>query len=124
MYAYEEKKQPSILKLILTVAIFIAVAMYGIISLSTGDPLWFYTTFDAQPATITVYCYGQETVLTPGSQDFDQLTAIFNENFSGYKNWDSLSMSEDTWSYYQTSDAMMLIVYVSMAFGTFSGLKD
>ena len=111
MYQYEEKKKPSVLKLIFNVLFFIAFAMFSIITISTGDPLWFSTAFNEQPNEIMVYCYGENVTITPNNPHYNELTSLFNENFSGYKNWDSLSLSEDTWEYYQNSEDMVVLIF-------------
>ena len=38
------------------------------------------------------------------------VTEVFNTTLSGYKNWDSLNLSEETWKDYQTHAKMMTLV--------------
>lgn len=110
MYQPQRKKQPSLLNLFGTMIVFVAVVGFTMMSLTTGDPLWFWPVFDAQPEQITIYCYGEGIVLQPGTEVFTELTALLNDNLSGSKNWDSLSMSLDTWNDYQTRQDMMTLV--------------
>ena len=110
MYEQSQKQLPSIWGLVRTTFIILVVIVYLMMTLNTGDALWFWTTFEETPSAIKMYCYGEEKDLTPGSKEFTDLTAIFNENFSGYKNWDSLSMSENTWADYQVNDQFATLV--------------
>lgn len=110
MYTYQQKKKPSLLNLFGTAAVFIVIAVFAMVSLNTGDFLWFWPFFDETPAQITVYCYGKDVALQPGSAAFIELTTIFNENLSGYKNWDSTTMSEESWEDYQTFDQFATLV--------------
>ncbi|MBI4770500.1 MAG: hypothetical protein HY784_08855, partial [Chloroflexi bacterium] len=76
---------------------------------STEDLLWFWPRFDARPSAITVHCYGQDVYPAIGSQQFNQLTALVNEQISGYKNWDSLGISDATYQDYLSSPQMMTL---------------
>ena len=112
MQAYQEKhqKQPSILNLIVITRVILVVIAYAILSLSTNDMLWFWPVFAETPSDITVYCYGDPVKIQSGTQEFNELATIFNESFSGYKNWDSLSMSLISWQDYQTNPAFATLV--------------
>lgn len=98
MYTQRQKEQPSILKLLLTIVGVCVAGAFGAISFSTGDLLWFYWEFDETPESITLNCYGEIQELTADDPEFADLTNIFNEVFSGEKNWDTLSMSPETLS--------------------------
>ena len=106
---YDQPSQASLTNLFGTVAIFMVVAAYGFMALNTEDPLWFYPKFEETPEEIVVFCYGNEIVLEPGSATFSELNSLVNEAISGRKNWDSLSMSDDTYAYYHTSSEMMVL---------------
>jgi hypothetical protein len=45
----------------------------------------------------------------PGSTQFNKLTDLVNDSISGSKNWDGTTLSEESYSYYQTSDDVMVI---------------
>jgi hypothetical protein len=107
-------KQPSIIALFATVFGFILIAFFSILTLSTGDALWFWPVFAETPEQITVQCYGTPIAVAAHSAHFAEITAIFNENLSGYKNWDSLSMSDETYAAYQ-ADPTMLVVFMHYA---------
>lgn len=111
MYAYQNRqKQPSIMGMFATVGIILVIVFYAMVSMNTGDPLWFYPVFSEMPASVTVLCYGEEVDVHPNSAEFGTLTEIFNQHFSGYKNWDSLSMSQTSWADYQTNDQFATLV--------------
>jgi hypothetical protein len=106
---YDQPSQPSLTNLFSTVIVFMIVVAYGFVSLNTEDALWFWPKFEETPQEIVVFCYGSEKVIEPGSSQFLELTALANESISGRKNWDSLSMSDDTYIYYQTSSDMLVL---------------
>lgn len=91
-------------------AILVIVPLvYFIIALNTGDLLWASATFDAQPVSIAIHCFGQDIVLEPGSEQFTALTEMVNESLSGRKRWDSLSLSDETYQDYQNHPDMMTL---------------
>ena len=106
---HEQHSQPSLGNLLGTVIIFMIVAAYGFISLNTEDALWFLTKFEETPEEIVVFCYGTEKVVEPGTKQFTDLTALVNAAISGRKNWDSLSMSDETYTYYQNDSAVLVL---------------
>lgn len=110
MYTYQQKKKPSLLNLFGSVAVFLVFALFAMVSIGTGDILWFWPFFDETPAQITVYCYGKDVALQPGSAAFNELTTIFNESLSGFKNWDNTTMSVESWEDYQTFDQFATLV--------------
>ncbi len=126
-----ETPKPSILNLFLTLVIFVTAAAYGMIALSTGDALWFWSKFNKQPSSITLQCSGTQKVVSQNSPHFAALTHLVNEGLSGDKNWDSLSMSQDTYEYFQTSDAVTVLemhyaapVRISSIYKYFSSVEN
>lgn len=106
---YDQPSQPSLTGLIGTVLIFMVVAAYGFMALNTEDAMWFWPKFEETPAEIVIFCYGEPKVLSQGSEQLTELTTLINETISGPKNWDTLSMSDETYANYQTgTDAMVL----------------
>lgn len=79
------------------------------IALSTGDVLWIWPSFNEQPVEIVVHCYGRDLHLSPGSEHFAALTRMLNQNLSGPKRWDQLTMSQETYRDYRTSPNMMAL---------------
>ena len=106
-----QQNSPSLLSLFGTVIVFVIIAGYGMVSLSTEDPLWFVPIFDEQASDITLYCRGNMMTFDSTSPHRVALNNMINENLSGMKNWDSLTMSADTYEYYRTSDAVIVLEY-------------
>ena len=104
-----ESNSPSLLSLFGTIGVFLIVAVYGFISLNTEDFLWWKTSFEETPEQFVVNCYGDLQTIAAGETHFNELTGLVNSTLSGRKNWDSLSMSEDTYAYYQESDAVVVL---------------
>lgn len=111
MYEYQEKKQPSVITLILISSVIIVVIMFSILSMATGDVLWFWPVFDETPIGISLYCYGDKIALDPESALYPQLSLAFNETMSEYKNWDSLTMSDSSWADYQSNDQFTTLIF-------------
>ncbi len=105
----QKRNEPSIIQLMLTAGSVLVMLLYLGIALNTEDAIWFWRPFVEQPYEIIVHCYGEDSVMRPGTPDHDALTAMFNEQISGTKNWDSITMSDDTYDYYQTSDAVLSV---------------
>lgn len=103
------RSDPSIKNLVVIVVLVLAAAFYMMTSFGTGDWLWFNPNFSEIPQAIVVHCYGDDVEITPGSPYFNPLTTIVNENLSGKKRWDPLSMSESTYEDYQTHPKMKTI---------------
>lgn len=106
-----ERKQPSVINLVIIVVVSIALVFYAIISFATGDWLWFSTSFRETPNAIVLHCYGESTDIDPGSFHFSKFKQIMNESMSGRKRWDSLTMSEATYQDYQTNDQMIVLEF-------------
>jgi hypothetical protein len=105
------RSDPSIKRLVLTVVTFLSIAVYSIISIATGDWFWFKQDFSETPNSIVVYCFGETIEFEPGSYHFTALTDIANEQMSGRKRWDSLSLSEATYQEYQSSPDSKVIEF-------------
>ncbi|HEX9617178.1 MAG TPA: hypothetical protein VGA03_07150 [Anaerolineales bacterium] len=105
------RSDPSIKNLVFTVVTVLTIAVYSIISIATGDWFWFSQKFSETPHTVVVYCFGESVEFEPGSYHFKALTEIVNEQMSGRKRWDSLSLSEATYQEYQNSPRMKVIEF-------------
>jgi len=61
-------------RMLITVAGFVLLAVYGTLAFTSGDLLWFVKKFDSSPALISVYHdEGKRTVLAPGDPGFETL---------------------------------------------------
>ena len=103
------RSDPSIIKLVTTVVLVVVIIIYVIISLSTGDWLWWNPKFSETPHAMMVQCYGDTITIDPGSYHFGALTKIVDQDLSGRKRWDQLSLSEVTYHDYQTDASMMVL---------------
>jgi hypothetical protein len=91
-------------------AIIVLVPLiYLIIALNTGDLLWASPVFNYYPQTITIHCFGEDEYLEAGTADFEAMTDLVNENLSGRKRWDSITMSNETYQDYQSHPQMMVV---------------
>jgi hypothetical protein len=89
--------------------IIIVPLIYLIIAMNTGDLLWVSPIFNSQPQTITIHCFGEDIFLEYSSSEFDTIVDLVNEDFSGSKRWDSLSLSNVTYQEYQSHPQMMVV---------------
>jgi hypothetical protein len=103
------RDEPSVINVVLITVLLLAIALYVIISLGTGDWTWWNPRFSATPQTMVVYCYGQKIKVDPRSYPFKALTEAVNDTLSGRKRWDQLSLSQATYQDYQ-SDPSALVV--------------
>jgi hypothetical protein len=105
------RSDPSIKNLVLIVVAVLSIAVYSIISIATGDLFWFSQKFSETPRSIVVHCFGETVELEPGSYHFKALTDIANDQISGRKRWDPLSLSEATYQEYQNSPRAKVIEF-------------
>lgn len=100
---------PSLLKALISGVVIFGVIVFAVISMNTGDILWFWPVFDQVPVSISVNCYGAQMDVTPGLPEFQSITDAVNASLTGNKRWDDLSLSETTYQDYQTgSDVLVL----------------
>jgi hypothetical protein len=109
MYSSEYANKPSLKGLVITAVVIVVLAAYGVISINTGDLLWFYPKFTEKPTAMTVHCYGENVAVDPYGEYFNELNSLVNDTLSGSKRWDPLSMSEITYEEYQTHPKMMTL---------------
>jgi hypothetical protein len=109
IYSEKHKNPPSLLSIVWIGLVSIVIIAYSVISLNTGDWLWFWPKFDSRPNQITLHCYGKDVVIDPYSKGFSDITRLVNESLSGEKRWDPLSLSEVTYHEYQTHPKMMTL---------------
>jgi len=105
----EERRKPSIWQFLVSTTAVVVILIYGMITINTGDPRWFQKGFSEQPVAITIYCRGKPVEVPPDSQEFQEITALFNEAISGPKRWDSLSLSDATYNDYHTHPRMVVL---------------
>lgn len=86
----------NVLSLLVVVVLLLGGVGYLFPALTSGDWLWFSTTFDAQPRQITVIDRGQRTTIAPSDARFAALAAAFNESITRGYRAGSLGFSEAT----------------------------
>ena len=107
--AEPKQHSPSLLQVIgITLPIILGM-VFLVISMNTGDILWFYPVFDEVPIAMLVHCYGDEVEINPGDPAFEPVSTAVNQVISGTKRWDELSLSDDTYQEYQTNDQMVIL---------------
>ena len=92
-------------------AIFFFI-VFAIISMNTGDILWFWPVFNENPQQVIVHCYGEDVTVESWASAYGPVNLAVNESLSGTKRWDSLSMSDATYSDYQINATMMVLELV------------
>jgi hypothetical protein len=100
---------PSLLKAGISGVVIFALIFFAVITMNTGDLLWFWPIFKEAPVGIIVHCYGTDIEVKPGKPAFEAVTNAVNTSLTGNKRWDQLSMSEVTYQEYKTSPTMMVI---------------
>ena len=124
------QRTSNLLSLIVVGALCIALLMFLATAVSTGDLLWFWPTFGEQPSRIAVHCAGQVIVYSPGSAEYEALTARINADVSGPKFAPpGIGLSEATqseyWSRNLTLEALYLQpvrMHASFRYGLFDAL--
>lgn len=91
------------------VLLILVPIIYGIIAINTGDLLWASPVFNYQPQTMVIHCFGEDVFLEAGTAEFIAMTELINENMTGRKRWDSLSISDVTYQEYQSHPQMMVV---------------
>jgi len=105
----QERSTPSVLQFLMIALVIVAVIVFAIISMNTGDILWFWPIFQGTPHRMVIHCYGEDIVVEPADSFYEPINAAVNDSLSGTKRWDSLSMSDATYADYQTSTVMLVL---------------
>jgi len=105
----KDRSSPSYVQIIGVTGLIIFLIFFAIIAMNTGDILWFFPVFNEKPKNITIHCYGEDILIEQWGSAYETVNLAVNESLSGSKRWDSLSMSDVTYSDYQTSTNMMVI---------------
>jgi len=76
---------------------FVLLAYYGIVSLTSRDPLWFLKRVEGQPSRMVVYHGGQRTELLPGEAGFNELASAVQTSLAqGFARLSDLGFSEES----------------------------
>jgi hypothetical protein len=71
------QSQPNILNGLVTMGLITIIIVWGVTSLTNGDPLWFLHRFDTQAEEITIYWDGESHTVTPQDPGYDALMEAF-----------------------------------------------
>jgi hypothetical protein len=105
----KERPAPSFVQVSIIAAVILFIIMFAIISMNTGDILFFWPVFDGKPQRIIVHCYGEDVVVEPWLSTYEPINLAVNQSLTGTKRWDPLSMSNATYADYQTGSTMMVL---------------
>jgi hypothetical protein len=95
MYQNSPRIRYNLAGLLIGVVGFVAVVIYGSISLAAQDPVWFLTSFNEKPIRVIVYNTGKKTVLEPGQPGFTEVsTAILSSLNLGVARQSGIGLSE------------------------------
>ena len=72
------RKSPSALEMIVVTGLVLVAIGWCAGGFGNRDPLWFTSTFDARPAAIRIYHYGEVRDVQPGQPGFEELVAALN----------------------------------------------
>lgn len=102
-------KGASVFNFLFTITLAVLFLIYFSIMAYTKDALWFYPVFDGRPAAMSMNCYGEPVSVEPDSDEFNTIINMVNEQISGDKRWDQLSLRDETLQDYQLSTNMMVL---------------
>jgi hypothetical protein len=105
-------KKASLLDFFFTITLSIAGFLYLILAAYSHDPLWFWPKFSSLPAQIIIRCYGSERALDGNSKEGQEISALVNDQISGDKRFDPLSLSDQTYTYYQVDPGVVTLELV------------
>lgn len=95
--AKQQQSGSNVFGLLVVLALVFGLGYYGWMTLTTGDWMWWSSTFEAQPRTIAVVENGQRTEIDPSDPAFNAIAAAFNQSISaGYRD-PMVGFSDPTW---------------------------
>ena len=95
-------KQASLFSFVLTIGLVVAGSMYLLKTAYSRDPLWFWPTFESMPSQVMIHCHGNKILLEGSSIEAINIASMVNQQLSGKKQFDPLSLSTATHDYYKT----------------------
>lgn len=111
----ESLKPISLKQPLIITALILLFLIWGINTLNTGNPLWFFSSAQATytPSRIILRHYGTTITIGPDDEHFAEITAALNESLSNFRNTDlvSLGLSEGTLQRYYEEEFIMEIYY-------------
>ena len=90
----------------------VLLAYYGIVSLTSRDPLWFLRRSEGQPSRIVLYRAGERTELLPGQAGFDELASAVQTSLAqGFARLSGLGFSEQSLHDAYTRDVTLEVFF-------------
>lgn len=87
----------NLFSLIIVLVLVFGLGYYGWMTLTTGDWMWWSSTFEAQPRTIAVVENGQRTEIDPSDPAFKSIADAFNQSISAGYRKPAIGFSDPTW---------------------------
>lgn len=100
---------PSLSSFFITLVLGMGVFTYIAFSALARDALWFWPYFEETPSGILVRCYGEQVVAPTDSPEFAEITRLVNERLSGDKQWQEMTISDQTFEDYKTDPSMVVL---------------
>ena len=106
------RREPRLRDLFLVVILFLLFLVYLAGALPNNDLLWFWPFFNEKPERIVIHHAGQESVLTPSSLGYIELTQAINSSLSQVKGLQgTVGLSEATMKEYMIKELVLEIFY-------------
>jgi hypothetical protein len=102
-------KRASVLGFLLTIVLVVAGFVYLLKTAYSSDPLWFWPRFEEMPVQVVIQCHGRTNMLEGTSPDAKNIAALVNQQISGKKRFDPLSLTEATYTHYQTDPGVVTL---------------
>jgi len=108
----EMRREPRLRDLFLVVILFLLFLVCLAGALPNNDLLWFWPSFNQKPERIVIHHAGQESVLTPSSLGYIELTQAINSSLSQVEGFQgTVGLSEATMKEYMTKELVLEIFY-------------
>jgi hypothetical protein len=107
----EAPAKPQLLKLGITVIVFLVIVFYLLIAGTRGDLLWFQPGIEGRPVQLTIYRYGVSTTIHPHDRGFDDIVSVAQQEIPKI---DALPMGgpgPDTISHVKNNDFALELDY-------------
>jgi hypothetical protein len=103
-------KHVSLWGFLLTIVLVVAGAVYLLKAAYSRDPLWFWSGFEATPSQVVIRCRDDRTIiLGSASPDTGRIASLVNQQLSGEKRFDPMSLSDATFAYYQDDPGVVTL---------------
>lgn len=97
---------------VMTMAVIVALLVFGVTTLTNNDPLWFWKVFDARAEALTVYWEGDTHVFFPGDPGYEEIMTAFAKGIArpaGFE-WE-VALSEASINRYREQSKMLAVSF-------------